>query len=410
MIVVLVVVAIPEGLPLTIGISLAFSVKQMYQNKILVRKLDAPEKLGQIDDLLCSKTGSVTTAQMKVAEFYCESKPIKNTRKNTFLHCDLNPNTLDKIKSGILYNCDARVEMDAVNYVPIGNQTEVGLMKFLQDADIPVHILIQRKIDRILAHIPFSSDKKFSAVALHHPDKPSIVVIHIKGAPEIIVDLCKKMSAGTKDPELQKDERETINHQIDSMALSGLRVIAFASVEMENDTWMNLLQQSGHQNGNSPSKILEDEIYNRSLDFSFIAAFGLRDPLRQNVKSQVKFFRDECKITVRMVSGDHRSTAEAIAIKAGILRKDEQRKPMAVLHGEEFRKMVGSEPRKIISKEDGTVSYELEKSDQIEEIARHLRVLARATAKDKYLLTLGLKNLAKKVAVTAEGINDCMAL
>jgi magnesium-transporting ATPase (P-type) len=283
-------------------------------------------------------------------------------------------------------------------------------MKFLQDADIPVHILIQRKIDRILAHIPFSSDKKFSAVALHHPDKPSIVVIHIKGAPEIIVELCKKMSAGTKDPELQKDERETINHQIDSMALSGLRVIAFASVEMENDTWMNILQQGGHQNGNSPSKILEDEVYNRSLDFSFIAAFGLRDPLRQNVKSQVKFFRDECKITVRMVSGDHRSTAEAIAIKAGILRKDEQRKPMAVLHGEEFRKMVGSEPRKIISKEDGTVSYELEKSDQIEEIARHLRVLARATAKDKYLLTLGLKNLAKKVAVTAEGINDCMAL
>ena len=210
LVVVLVVVAIPEGLPLTIGISLAFSVKQMYENKILVRKLSAPERLGQIDDLLCSKTGSVTTAQMKVAEFYCESKPIKNTRKNTFLHCDLNPNTLDKIKSGILYNCEARVEMDAVNYVPIGNQTEVGLMKFLQDADIPVHILIQRKIDRIQAHIPFSSDKKFSAVALHHPDKPSIVVVHIKGAPEIIVDLCKKMSAGQRDPELQKDERETI--------------------------------------------------------------------------------------------------------------------------------------------------------------------------------------------------------
>ena len=81
LVVVLVVVAIPEGLPLTIGISLAFSVKQMYQNKILVRKLDAPEKLGQIDDLLCSKTGSVTSAQMKVAEFYCESKPIKNTRR-----------------------------------------------------------------------------------------------------------------------------------------------------------------------------------------------------------------------------------------------------------------------------------------------------------------------------------------
>ena len=114
-----------------------------------------------------------------------------------------------------------------------------------------------------------------------------------------------------------------------------------------------------------------------------------------------------------MVSGDHRSTAEAIAIKAGILRKDEQRKPLAVINGEEFRRMVGSEPKKI-KKDDGqggiTIDYELEKTDQIEEIARHLRVLARATAKDKYLLTLGLKNLAKKVAVTAEGINDVMAL
>jgi len=112
------------------------------------------------------------------------------------------------------------------------------------------------------------------------------------------------------------------------------------------------LVQSGSENNCSPSRVLEDEIVNKSLDFSFIAAFGLRDPLRQNVKKQVKFFRDECKITVRMVSGDHRSTAEAIAIKAGILRKDEQRKPLAVINGEEFRRMVGSEPKKI-KKDDG---------------------------------------------------------
>lgn len=246
LVVVLVVVAIPEGLPLTIGISLAFSVEEMFVNKILVRRLNAPEKLGQIDDLLCSKTGSVTTAQMKVAEFYCESKLIKNTRKNTFLHCDLNPNTLEKIKAGILYNCEARVEMDSVNYVPVGNQTEVGLMKFLQDADIPVHILIQRKIDRIQAQVPFSSDKKFSAIALMHPEKQSTVVVHIKGAPEIIVNLCKKMSsaAGQRDLELQKDERDTITAKIDRMAASGLRVLAFASVEIEWEKWRDLLDQN----------------------------------------------------------------------------------------------------------------------------------------------------------------------
>lgn len=158
----------------------------------------------------------------------------------------------------------------------------------------------------------------------------------------------------------------------------------------------------------SSSRILEDEIGNHFFDFSFIAAFGLKDPLRANVKKQVKFFRDECKITVRMVSGDHRQTAEAIAMKAGILRKDESRKPHAILSGEDFRRLVG-EPKKVTN-DDGTVAYELERPDQIEEIARNLRVLTRATAKDKYLLTLGLKNHAKKVAVTADGINDCLAL
>lgn len=81
---------------------------------------------------------------------------------------------------------------------------------------------------------------------MSHPDKPSIVVVHIKGAPEIIVGLCKKMSsaAGQRDLELQKDERDTIQHKIDKMAMSGLRVLAFASVEIEWDKWRDLLDQN----------------------------------------------------------------------------------------------------------------------------------------------------------------------
>lgn len=83
--VVLIVVSVPEGLPLTIGMSLAFSVMKMYSENILVRKLDAPERLGSVDEICCGKTATLTKNKMSVAEFYCESKHIRNSRKDTFM-------------------------------------------------------------------------------------------------------------------------------------------------------------------------------------------------------------------------------------------------------------------------------------------------------------------------------------
>jgi Ca2+-transporting ATPase len=83
--VVLVVVSVPEGLPLTIGVSLAFSVMTMYQKGILVRKLDAPEKLGGVEEIVCGKTATLTKNKMRVNEFYVEGKHIRNTRNDTFL-------------------------------------------------------------------------------------------------------------------------------------------------------------------------------------------------------------------------------------------------------------------------------------------------------------------------------------
>jgi hypothetical protein len=68
---------------------------------------------------------------MKVKTFICEYKTINNSRKNTFLNCELSLDTIDRIKDSILFNCEARVEMDAVNYIPVGDGTEVALLKFL---------------------------------------------------------------------------------------------------------------------------------------------------------------------------------------------------------------------------------------------------------------------------------------
>jgi magnesium-transporting ATPase (P-type) len=140
--VVIAVVSIPEGLPLAVGVSLAFSVMSMHKDKLLVRKLDAPEKMGAIEEILCGKSGTITTANMKVAVMKIQGMDVNNTRKDTLLNCKLTPETLDLVKQSILYNTEARVEMDDTTYVPVGNSTEVSLLKFLQDAEIPVHLLI----------------------------------------------------------------------------------------------------------------------------------------------------------------------------------------------------------------------------------------------------------------------------
>lgn len=143
---------VPEGLPLTIGVSLAFTTGRMHtQDRILVKDLDAPEKMGEINEILVGKTSTITSGDMKVAEFLCEFKQIKNTRKNTLLNCELSETSIQFIKESILFNCNSRIEMDKTTFVPVGNATEVGFLKFLQDADIPVHLLIQQKLQRIRA-------------------------------------------------------------------------------------------------------------------------------------------------------------------------------------------------------------------------------------------------------------------
>jgi len=165
-IIVLIVVSIPDGLPLTIGVSLAFSVMKMYKQKILVRNLEAPEKMGGIQEICCGKTGTLTKNEMKVSQFFSENRLIINNRKDTLLQCDLSEEALLRIQESILYNCDARVEMDDVNYKPVGNGTEVGLLKLLQDADIPIHILINKKLGNILMRSPHSPENKRSAIAI----------------------------------------------------------------------------------------------------------------------------------------------------------------------------------------------------------------------------------------------------
>jgi len=131
---------------------------------------------------------------MKVVQFHCENRLIINNRKDTLMQCDLNENSLIRIQESILYNCDARVQMSGSVYKAVGDGTEVGLLNFLQDADIPIHLLINKKHGNILMRSPFSPDTKRSAVAIQSPDRPGMVSIYVKGAPELLLELCGTVS------------------------------------------------------------------------------------------------------------------------------------------------------------------------------------------------------------------------
>jgi len=278
--VVLVVVSVPEGLPLTIGVALAFSVMKMHRDKILVRKLDAPEKMGGVDEICCGKTGTITKGEMKVASFYCEGKEVTNSRKNTLLHCELSSEAVSRIKDGILYNCEARVEMDETTYVPVGSGTEVGFLKFLQDAEVPVHLLIQRKLGKIVATSPFSPARKRSAVALLHPDRPERVCVYLKGAPENVVTMCQAtLDASGEQADFGEDAQQGVLEHVAGMAGRPLRVLAFAFAEMDLADWEQIVADS------SPDRAFEEALQNGGLPLCFVGAFGLKDPLRTKVTS-----------------------------------------------------------------------------------------------------------------------------
>lgn len=168
-----------------------------------------------------------------------------------------------------MFNCSARIEMDATTYVPVGNPTEVGLLKFLQDADIPVHLLIQQKLGRIKTLSPFSSFKKRSATVVQNPNRPGTITVYLKGAPEIVLDMCSSIQSANGIVQLSPDLAEEIRKEVDAMASKPLRVISFAYFEMEEDQWNVQFEEAG--------KDFEQALDEQSIQFTFIGAFGLKD-------------------------------------------------------------------------------------------------------------------------------------
>jgi len=179
----------------------------------------------------------------------------------------------------MLFNCSARIEMGATTYDPVGNTTEVAFIKFLQDANIPVHLHIKQKVGRVKMVGPFNSMTKRSVTVMINPNRPNTVTWYLKGAPETVIDYCSAMHEHVGIQELTPEKAEQIRSVVDLMAEKPLRVLAFAYCEMDIETWQQFVDMN---------KDLETIMDERSVSFTFLGAFGLHDPLRKNVKSVVK--------------------------------------------------------------------------------------------------------------------------
>lgn len=381
------VVAVPEGLPLAVTISLAYAVKKMMYDKNLVRHLDACETMGSATTICSDKTGTLTTNRMTVVEISIGDKHWKNIHDRS---CLKQFQLADKIKDilfeGIAVNSSYTSKLipptdKEIHPKQIGNKTECALLNFLVDLNGNYEYLRQIHTEETFLHVyTFNSIRKLMSTVIQRSDT---IRLHMKGASEIVLQKCTKIvnPNGEITPLTKTDQKYLLDNIIEPMACEGLRTICLAYKDF----------QSMPADWNDETSVFEDLIC--------ICICGIEDPVRPEVRQAIQQCKD-AGVTVRMITGDNVNTARSIALKCGIISPIDR---FLVLDGKEFN-------RRIRPNRHADVDQDL-----FDKIAPNLRVLARSSPQDKYLLVKHLVEskqsiMREIVAVTGDGTNDGPAL
>ncbi|XP_072522240.1 plasma membrane calcium-transporting ATPase 4 isoform X2 [Salminus brasiliensis] len=377
------VVAVPEGLPLAVTISLAYSVKKMMKDNNLVRHLDACETMGNATAICSDKTGTLTMNRMTVVQAYVGDTHYKAIPEPEAI----NPETLELLVNSISINSAYTTKIlppEREGGLPrhVGNKTECALLGLVLD--------LKRDYQPIRDEIPeeklykvytFNSSRKSMSTVLKNADGSGFRM-YSKGASEIILRKCSHILDAAGQPRVfkPKDRDEMVRKVIEPMACDGLRTICVAKRDFTGD----------EPNWDNEADIL--------TDLTCICVVGIEDPVRPEVPEAIA----KCQragITVRMVTGDNINTARAIATKCGIL-----------LPGEDFLCLEGKEFNQQIRNDKGEVEQE-----RLDKVWPKLRVLARSSPTDKHTLVKGIIDSTvgetrQVVAVTGDGTNDGPAL
>uniref|UniRef100_A0A670YVV1 Calcium-transporting ATPase n=1 Tax=Pseudonaja textilis TaxID=8673 RepID=A0A670YVV1_PSETE len=377
------VVAVPEGLPLAVTISLAYSVKKMMKDNNLVRHLDACETMGNATAICSDKTGTLTTNRMTVVQAYVGDVHYKEIPDPDSIPAK----TMDLLVNAIAINSAYTTKIlppEKEGGLPrqVGNKTECGLLGFVLDLKRDYQpVRDQMPEEKLYKVYTFNSVRKSMSTVIKMPDDS--FRMYSKGASEIVLKKCSKIlnAAGETRIFRPRDRDEMVKKVIEPMACDGLRTICVAFRDFPSDP--------------EPEWDNENDIL---TDLTCICVVGIEDPVRPEVPEAIR----KCQragITVRMVTGDNINTARAIAIKCGIIHP-----------GEDFLCIEGKDFNRRIRNEKGDIEQE-----RIDKIWPKLRVLARSSPTDKHTLVKGIIDSTQVeqrqvVAVTGDGTNDGPAL
>lgn len=288
----LIVVAVPEGLPMSVTVSLALSMRKMLKENNLVRKLHACETMGAATVICTDKTGTLTKNQMTVMEtdFYGGEEEREIIRQN------------------VAINSTAEVYRDEDGkFVSIGNPTEVALLKWMHEDAVDYEEYRKRAVD--VVQTPFSTETKYmqTIAAMQEGAAP---IRYIKGAPEILMEMCDSVAGGVSKEHV---EQTLLQYQAKAM-----RTLGFA------------YQCMGE---------------NCSQEVVFLGVVGIADPIRDDVKEAIHICKDKAGVRVIIVTGDTPGTANEIGRQIGLLNEGDEEQTIT---GPEFAAMSDDEAKELL--------------------------------------------------------------
>lgn len=310
------VVAVPEGLPLAVTISLAYAVKKMMKDNNLVRHLDACETMGNATAICSDKTGTLTTNRMTVVQCYINGKfwaqlPSPNdvpetTRKLAYSCISINSNYASKIEPPT---------KQGQQPTQLGNKTECGLLGFVEHLGGSYSQIREHHPTNTYVHVyTFNSSRKSMSTCIRHPTIPGAVRLFCKGASEMVLNKCSFMMVNDKAAVFSPNDYAEVNRTvIEPMASDGLRTICVAykdyvPADKRTQDSEEVLPPGGINWDDEEAKIVSN--------LTCICICGIQDPVRNEVPDAIR----KCKsagIVVRMVTGDNVNTARSIARACG---------------------------------------------------------------------------------------------
>ena len=402
----IVVVAVPEGLPLAVTLALSFATTHMLKDNNLVRLLKACETMGNATTVCSDKTGTLTQNKMSTvagvlgisARFGDKRSPdsSESNSPQSPTESKLAPSEADSHNHSIarvVSSLDERtrlllVQSIAVNSTAfegavdgheafVGSKTETALLGFARDYLGMGPLNQERANSNVVQMIPFDSGRKCMAAVVKLDDTRYRLLV--KGASEILLGKCSKIiqdpTKSLTESDLSQEHMEILGDTITSFATRSLRTIGLVFRDFEQ--WP---PKGAPTQADDPKLAVFDKIFK---DMVFLGIMGIQDPLRVGVADAVRACQ-KAGVCVRMVTGDNVLTAKAIAQECGIYTPEG-----IVMEGPHFRKL---------------------DRRQMNEIIPRLQVLARSSPEDKRILVKRLKELGETVAVTGDGTNDAPAL